>query len=82
MIIFTKNNDNVDIFLAAIKLEWEINEFQYARVLLSKAREKASCEKVWMKSALLEVEVGDYKLALQLLEQGTKLFPTFDLTNC
>lgn len=75
---YDHNSDNVDIFLAAIKLEWEINEFQHARVLLSKAREKASCEKVWMKSALLEIEVGDYKVALQLLEQGIKLFPTFD----
>jgi hypothetical protein len=39
-------------------------------VLLSRAREKASSERVWLKSALLEREAGQPKEALALLQQA------------
>jgi hypothetical protein len=41
------------IIISAIKLEWENNEFVRARLLLTKARERASSERVWLKAALL-----------------------------
>lgn len=57
------------IFLAAVKLEWENNEFVRARLLLQKARENVGTERTYLKSALLEREmvasafVSDYPLA-------------------
>lgn len=61
------------IWLAAIKLEWENNEFERARALLSKAREHASCESVWLKSALLERELGQPQVAVGLLLEAIKI---------
>jgi pre-mRNA-processing factor 6 len=43
--------------ISAIKLEWENNEFVRARLLLTKARERASSERVWLKAALLGDEM-------------------------
>jgi hypothetical protein len=45
------------IMISAIKLEWENNEFVRARLLLTKARERASSERVWLKAALLGDEM-------------------------
>lgn len=45
------------IFLAAVKLEWENNEFVRARMLLQKARENVGTERTYLKSALLEREM-------------------------
>lgn len=61
------------IWLAAIKLEWQNNEFDRARALLTKAREHASCESVWLKSALLERELGQPQVAVNLLLEAIKL---------
>jgi len=49
-----------------VKLEWENNEIQRARVLLTKARERAPSPRVWMKSALLEREQADIARTLQV----------------
>lgn len=75
---FKANPDKEEIWLAAIKLEWENREAQRARMLLAKARERAPTQKVWMKSALLEREEGQYKDALVLLDKALVLYPTFD----
>lgn len=69
--------NNIQIMLAAVKLEWENNEYQRARVLLSKARDRASTEQVWMKSALLELEVNEVSTALELLDKAITLYPAF-----
>lgn len=61
------------IWLAAIKLEWENSEFERARALLTKAREHASCEAVWLKSALLERELGNPQGAVALLLDAIKI---------
>jgi pre-mRNA-processing factor 6 len=52
-------------------------EFVRARVLLSRARERSPSERVWLKSALLEREVGDYSEALRLLDDGITKYPSF-----
>uniref|UniRef100_A0A0D3EM16 PRP1 splicing factor N-terminal domain-containing protein n=1 Tax=Oryza barthii TaxID=65489 RepID=A0A0D3EM16_9ORYZ len=66
-----------EIWLAAFKLEFENNEPERARILLSKARERGGTERVWMKSAIVERELGNVDEERKLLEEGLKLFPSF-----
>ncbi|GJM91116.1 hypothetical protein PR202_ga07460 [Eleusine coracana subsp. coracana] len=66
-----------EIWLAAFKLEFENNEPQRARILLTKARERGGTERVWMKSAIVERELGNVEEERKLLEEGLKLFPSF-----
>ena len=74
---FEANPNSEQIWLAAIKLEVETQEFKRARVLLASARQQADTERVWMKSALLERQLGNLSEALKFLEDGLKKFPQF-----
>ena len=74
---FDMNPNSEQIWLAAVKLEWETKEISRARILLSKAREAASTERIWMKSALLEHEVGALDEELELLNEAMKRYPKF-----
>uniref|UniRef100_A0A0E0MU99 Uncharacterized protein n=1 Tax=Oryza rufipogon TaxID=4529 RepID=A0A0E0MU99_ORYRU len=58
-----------EIWLAAFKLEFENNEPERARILLSKARERGGTERVWMKSAIVERELGNVDEERKLLEE-------------
>uniref|UniRef100_A0A0E0JGQ7 PRP1 splicing factor N-terminal domain-containing protein n=1 Tax=Oryza punctata TaxID=4537 RepID=A0A0E0JGQ7_ORYPU len=69
--------DSEEIWLAAFKLEFENNEPERARILLSKARGRGGTERVWMKSAIVERELGNVDEERKLLEEGLKLFPSF-----
>lgn len=69
--------ESEEIWLAAFKLEFETKEPERARLLLAKARDRGGTERVWMKSALLEREVGNFEEEKRLLEEGLKLFPSF-----
>lgn len=69
---FNANPHSEQIWLAAVKLEWENNEITRARLLLSKARVHSPTDRVWMKSALLERECGDYDSSLKLIDEGLK----------
>jgi pre-mRNA-processing factor 6 len=73
---FEANPDSETVWLAAAKLEWENGETERARVLLERARERAPSERVFMKSALLEREVGDTTASLKLIEEGLQTYPT------
>ena len=77
---FAANPDSEGIWLAAFKLEFENREPERARALLSKAREHpaASTPRVWMKSAVVERELGDPVAERQLLLDGLARFPDFD----
>ncbi|XP_042501431.1 protein STABILIZED1 [Macadamia integrifolia] len=66
-----------EIWLAAFKLEFENHEPERARMLLAKARERGGTERVWMKSAIVERELGNTTEERKLLEEGLKLFPSF-----
>ncbi|XP_031482456.1 protein STABILIZED1 [Nymphaea colorata] len=66
-----------EIWLAAFKLEFENHEHERARKLLAKARERGGTERVWMKSAIVERELGNTPEERRLLEEGLKLFPSF-----
>lgn len=66
-----------EIWLAAFKLEFENHEPERARMLLAKARERGGTERVWMKSAIVERELGNTEEERKLLIEGLKKFPSF-----
>ncbi|GKU90928.1 hypothetical protein SLEP1_g4869 [Rubroshorea leprosula] len=66
-----------EIWLAAFKLEFENHEPERARMLLAKARERGGTERVWMKSAIVERELGNTEEERRLLDEGLKQFPAF-----
>lgn len=73
---FSANPNSEAIWLAAVKLEWENDEIELARALLAKARAHAPSAQVWMKSILLEREVGTARLEEEkLLKEGVTRFP-------
>ena len=74
---FDANPNSEQIWLAAVKLEWENEEINRARLLLTKARGSAPTERMYMKAALLEREVGDIPAELALLEEGISRYPSF-----
>ncbi|CAB3397864.1 unnamed protein product [Caenorhabditis bovis] len=65
------------IWLAATKIEIESDQFDTARSLFVKARNKASSASVWMKSARFEWCLGNLKEAKDLVEQGIKLYDDY-----
>lgn len=77
---FTANSDSENIFLAAFKLEFENNELERARAILDKARasDSSSTQRVWMKSAIVERELGDAQAEARVLQEGITKFPYFD----
>jgi hypothetical protein len=70
---FQANPNSEEIWLAAIKLESENNEFERARKLLARARESAPTSRVFMKSAKLEWALDNKAGALQLIQTGLKV---------
>ncbi len=70
---FQANPNSEEIWLAAIKLESENNEFERARKLLARARESAPTSRVFMKSAKLEWALDNKAGALQLIQNGIKV---------
>eukprot|EP00559_Dactyliosolen_fragilissimus_P005788 CAMPEP_0184858404 /NCGR_PEP_ID=MMETSP0580-20130426/3511_1 /TAXON_ID=1118495 /ORGANISM="Dactyliosolen fragilissimus" /LENGTH=942 /DNA_ID=CAMNT_0027354529 /DNA_START=81 /DNA_END=2905 /DNA_ORIENTATION=- len=74
---FAANPNSEPVWLAAVKLEWETGEIERARVLLKRARERASSERVYMKSALLERESKQFNDSLSLIEEGLSKYSSF-----
>ena len=74
---FRANPDSEQVWLAAVKLESENNNPVNARSLLAKARERAGTERVWMKSVLLERNLGENREALALLGTAIKAHPKY-----
>lgn len=72
---FAANPDSEDVWLAAVKLESDNNQHDHAKILLAKARERASTVRVWLKSAMLERVLGERDKERSLLEEGLKKFP-------
>ena len=58
---FAANDDKESLWLAAWKLEFENRELERARRLLERARDRpsSSTPRVWMKSAIVEREMGN-----------------------
>jgi len=91
---FKQNEDSESIFLAAAKIAAETNEMEAARGILQKARAQADTERVsihetevispiadgqiWMKSAVLERQLGRLDDALNTLQEAIAKYPAFD----
>jgi len=74
---FAANPNSEAVWLAAAKLEWETGEIDRARVLFQRARERASSDRVYMKSSLLERECERFEDAISLIEEGLLKYPKF-----
>ncbi|KAK9453054.1 PRP1 splicing factor, N-terminal-domain-containing protein [Dipodascopsis uninucleata] len=72
---FEHNPNNENIWLAAVDLEAENNEHERARILLSKARQEADTERVWIKSVVLERQLKNSDAALELVNQSLQEYP-------
>ena len=75
---FMQNPNNENIWLAAVKLEADNDETEKARELLAEARKEAGTDRVWIKSASYERQLGNIEAALDLVNQGLELFPKAD----
>ncbi len=75
---FQANPNSEEIWLAAVKLESENNEFTRARKLLTRARDSAPTARVYTKSAKLEWALKQLDEALRLVVKGLGLFPGTD----
>ncbi|RSH79749.1 uncharacterized protein EHS24_009405 [Apiotrichum porosum] len=75
---FEQNEDSESIFLAAAKIAAETNETEAAQQILQKARTQANTDRVWMKSAVLERQLGLLDEALKTLDEAIRRFPSFD----
>ncbi|CAA0828704.1 Protein STABILIZED1 [Striga hermonthica] len=74
---YAKIPNSNEIWLAAFKLEFENHEPERARMIPAKARDRGGKERVWMKSAILERELGNAEEERILLDEGIKHFPWF-----
>ncbi|KAI1724194.1 tetratricopeptide repeat domain-containing protein [Ditylenchus destructor] len=77
-VAFQHNKDSEEIWMAAVKLESENEEFDSARKLLDRARGSAPSPRFWMKSARLEWCLNELDKAISLIEDGIKLYPDFE----
>lgn len=75
---FNQNPNNEDIWLAAVKLEADAKQTDQARELLATARREAGTDRVWIKSAAFERQLGNDDDALDLVNQGLQLYPKAD----
>eukprot|EP00998_Keelungia_sp_KM082_P012526 NODE_887_length_1577_cov_65.731724_g876_i0.p1 GENE.NODE_887_length_1577_cov_65.731724_g876_i0~~NODE_887_length_1577_cov_65.731724_g876_i0.p1 ORF type:complete len:515 (-),score=153.13 NODE_887_length_1577_cov_65.731724_g876_i0:33-1508(-) len=71
---FKANPDSEAIWLAATKLESENGEVKRARMLLTKAREKAGTARIWMKAAKLERQEQHWENERELLLEATRRY--------
>ncbi|XP_006882247.1 PREDICTED: pre-mRNA-processing factor 6-like [Elephantulus edwardii] len=69
---FQANPNSEEIWLAAVKLESENNEYERARRLLAKARSSAPTARVFMKAVKLEWVLGNIAAAQELCEEALK----------
>jgi pre-mRNA-processing factor 6 len=74
---FSANPNSEEIWLAAVKLESENKEYDRARKLLAKACHSAPTARVFMKSAKLEWQLGELQKAMDIINNGLKLFADF-----
>jgi pre-mRNA-processing factor 6 len=74
---FKANSGSEEIWLAAIKLESENNEFDRARKLLERARLNAGTARVWVKSVRLEWVLGALDAAKAMLKDAIRVHPGY-----
>lgn len=75
---FAANPNSESIWLAAVKMEAEGQQYETAQKLLERARTEAGTERVWMKSVMLERQIGNADKALDLVNQAIEKHADFD----
>ncbi|KAM0717777.1 hypothetical protein Q7P37_006109 [Cladosporium fusiforme] len=75
---FQQNPGNENIWLEAVRLEAESGESQKARDLLATARSEAGTDRVWIKSAAYERQLGEIDAALALVNEGLQIYAKAD----
>jgi pre-mRNA-processing factor 6 len=75
---FEANEGSEQIWLAAIKLEMETQQYKKAQELLSDARKRANTARVWMKSVVLERILKNSQKALEMATQSIAMFSDFE----
>lgn len=71
------NEDEEEIYLALVKLYKQKLQYDEARELLIKGRQKCDSDRIWMQSVQLEREVGDIPSAVKLLNTAIEKYSTF-----
>lgn len=69
--------DEEELYLALVKLYKEKRQYDEARKLLNKGRQKCDSNRIWMQSVQLEREVGNIDHAKNILETAIEKYPTF-----
>lgn len=66
---------NENLYTRAVDFEVDANEFEQARRFLQIARESAATDRIYIKSAVLERQLGELETALDLVNQGLQNWP-------
>jgi pre-mRNA-processing factor 6 len=72
---FNQLPGNENLYLRAIDLEIDAGQTEMARNLFKIARESAGTDRLYMKSAQLERELGNFEGALDLCNEGLQMWP-------
>lgn len=66
---------NENMFTRAVDFEVDANEFDQARNFLRIARDSAATDRIYIKSAAFERQLGELDTAMGFVEQGLQIFP-------
>lgn len=66
---------NENLYTRAVDFEVDANEYDQARGFLQIARGSAATDRIYIKSAALERQLGELDTALDLVNQGLQIFP-------
>lgn len=66
---------NENLYTRAVDFEVDSENYEEARKLLQLARETAATDRIFMKAAVLERQLGAYDDALDMVNQGLQLWP-------
>jgi pre-mRNA-processing factor 6 len=66
---------NENLYLQAVQMEMDNGAIEMARNFLAIARESAATDRIFIKSAVLERNVGELDRSLEMISSGLQLFP-------
>ncbi|KAL1596258.1 U4/U6 x U5 tri-snRNP complex subunit Prp1 [Nothophoma quercina] len=66
---------NENLYTRAVDFEADAGNYEQARSFLRVARESAATDRIFMKSAVLERQLGDYETAIDICNQGLQNWP-------
>ncbi|KAF2203116.1 hypothetical protein GQ43DRAFT_390718 [Delitschia confertaspora ATCC 74209] len=72
---FDQLPDNENIYLRAVQLEIEAKEYESARNFLAMGRSSSPTDRLYIKSAVLERQLGNLDAALDYVNQGIQTWP-------